>query len=107
MSLEERENKEMAEKSKTAAIINDLMLRTTKKQVAQAALTAIDSIQADRVENQILGIAAILICLLDQYGLSHVDVLGIADNMVYSGNNNNMIPDFKAIKNYMKSEWEI
>ena len=45
--------------------------------------------------------------MLDQYGLNHVDVLGIAHNMVYSGDNGNMKPDFKAIKNYMKEEWEI
>lgn len=94
-------------KNRTASVIHDLILKTTTKKVANTALTVMDSIQAERVENQILGIAAILICLLDQYGLSHVDVLGIADNMVFSGSNNNMLPEFKVIRNYMKSEWEI
>ena len=94
-------------KNRTASVSHDLMLKTTTKKVANTALTVMDSIQAERVENQILGIAAILICLLDQYGLSHVDVLGIADNMVFSGSNNNMLPEFKVIRNYMKSEWEI
>ena len=54
-----------------------------------------------------LGLAAALICMLHQYGLNHIDVLGIADNMVYSGENNNMKPDFKAIQSFMKNEWEI
>ena len=95
------------EKNKTAQLVYDLMLRTNPSRVAQSALKVVDSVQADRVENQLLGLAAVLICMFNQYDLSHVDVLGIADNMVYSGENNNMKPEFKAIKNYMKSEWEI
>ena len=95
------------EKNKTAQLVYDLMLRTNPNKVAQCALKAVDSVQADRVEDQLLGLAAVLICMLNQYDLSHVDVLGIADNMVYSGENNNMKPEFKAIKSYMKSEWEI
>ena len=95
------------EKNKTAQLVYDLMLRTNPNKVAQSALKVVDSIQADRVEDQLLGLAAVLICMLNQYDLSHVDVLGIADNMVYSGENNNMKPEFKAIRSYMKSEWEI
>ena len=95
------------EKNRTAEIIYDLMLRTTPNRVAQSALKVVDSVQAERVEDQLLGLAAVLICMLNQYDLSHVDILGIADNMVYSGENNNMKPEFKAIKSYMKSEWEI
>ena len=95
------------EKNKTAQLVYDLMLRTNPNKVAQSALKVVDSIQADRVEDQLLGLAAVLICMLNQYDLSHVDVLGIADNMVYSGENNNIKPEFKAIKSYMKSEWEI
>ena len=75
--------------------------------MAYAALRVMDALQSDKVCNQALGLAAALICMLDQYELSHVDVLGIAHNMVYSGDNGNMKPDFKAIKNYMKNEWEI
>ena len=94
-------------KNKTADIIYAQMLRTTKKNVATSAYKAIDSIQGMSTADQLLGIAATLIVLLHQYGLSHVDVLGIADNMVYSGENNNICPEFKVIKNYMKQEWEI
>ncbi len=97
----------MSIKSKTAELLYDLMLRTNPQRVALSALKAIDGVQAEKVEDQLLGLAAVLVCMLNHYGLSHVDVLGIADNMVFSGNNNNMIPEFKAIKNYMKSEWEI
>ena len=94
-------------KNKTAEIIYDQMLRTTCKEVSQAALRVMDSIQGEKVCNQMLGLAAALICMLHQYGLNHIDVLGIADNMVYSGENNNMKPDFKAIQSFIKNEWEI
>ena len=94
-------------KNKTTEIIYDQMLRTTCKEVSQAALRVMDSIQGEKVCNQMLGLAAALICMLHQYGLNHIDVLGIADNMVYSGENNNMKPDFKAIQSFMKNEWEI
>ena len=97
----------MAEKNKTAELLYDLMLRTTAKRVAVCALKSIDSIQAERVSDQVLGLAAVLICMLNRYGLSHTDVLGIADNIVFSGDNGNMRPDFKAISNFMKTEWEI
>ena len=63
----------MAIKSKTASLIYDLMLRTTPRNVAQTALKAVDSIQSDRVEDQLLGIASVLICLLNQYGLLLVE----------------------------------
>lgn len=94
-------------KSKTASLIYDLMLRTNPKKIAISALKAVDSVQAEKVEDQLLGLAAVLICMLNHYGLSHIDVLGIADNMVFSGENNNMKPEFKVITNYMKQEWEI
>lgn len=83
------------------------MLQTTAKSVANTALLIMDAIQGEKVCNQMLGLAAALICMLHQYGLSHVDVLGIADNMVYSGFNNNILPEFKVIKTFMKKEWEI
>ena len=97
----------MSVQNKTADIIYWQMLQTTPKQVSQAALRVMDALQTDKVCNQVLGLAASLICMLDQYELNHVDVLGIAHNMVYSGDNGNIKPDFKVIKSYMKQEWEI
>lgn len=97
----------MSIKNKTADLIYTLMVSTSAQKVSSVAKRIIDSIQDDKVENQVLGLAACLIIMLHQYDLNHVDVLGIADNIVYSGLNNNMLPDFKAIKRYMKNEWEI
>jgi len=97
----------MTYKNKTADIVYDQMLRTTSYDVAMAAMRVMDAIQSDKVANQMLGLAAALICMLHQYGLTHTDVLGIADNMVYSGENNNMKPDFKVIQKFMKDEWEL
>lgn len=94
-------------KNKTADILYAQMLNTTAKDVSLTALRIMDRVQDCPVADQLLGLASILICMLNQYDLNHVDVLGIADNMVYSGENNNMKPEFKAIKSYMKNEWEI
>lgn len=94
-------------KSKTAEIIYTRMLETDAEQVGKAALLMMNSVQSDKVANQILGVASLLICLLHQYDLNHIDVLGLADNMVYSAENNNMTNNFKALRDYMKNEWEI
>lgn len=94
-------------RNRTADIIYDQMLLTTPKKVALSSLKIADAIQDDEVCNQMLGLAAILICMLHKYKLNHVDVLGIADNMVYSGENNNMKPEFKVITKYMKDEWKL
>lgn len=97
----------MGIKSRTADLMYSLMVNTNSQAVCDSAKKIMDSIQLDRTENQVLGLAACLIIMLHHYDLSHIDVLGIADNIVYSGNNNNMLPDFKAIKRFMKNEWEI
>lgn len=97
----------MAQLNKTAEIMYYKMYQTTANSVAKTSLSIMDRIQGEDVSNQVLGLAATLICMLHQYDLNHVDVLGIADNMVYSGSNSNMIPDFKAITRFMKNEWEI
>lgn len=94
-------------KNKTADILYYQMLKTTVNDVARTAIRIMDAIQGEKVCNQILGLAAAFICMLHQYDLSHVDAMGIADNMVYSGDNNNMIPEFKVIRTFMKNEWEI
>lgn len=94
-------------KNRTADILYAQMLDTTAKAVGNTALGIMNAIQDERVCNQMLGLAAALICMLHQYELTHTDVLGIAHNIVYSDDNNNMLPDFKAIKRYMKTEWEL
>ena len=93
--------------SRTSEIVYNQMLMTTANNVSKSALRIMDSIQQDKVCNQVLGLAAALICIMHNYKLNHVDVLGIADNMVYSGENNNMRPDFKAIVKYMKTDWKL
>ena len=97
----------MSIKNRTSELIYNQMLSTTAYDVSKTSLAIMNAIQGEKVCNQILGLSAALICMLHQYDLNHVDALGIADNMVYSGDNNNMLPDFRAIQNYMKNEWEI
>lgn len=97
----------MSIKNRTSDLIYNQMLETTPKAVSLTSLAIMNAIQDKEVCNQILGLSAALICMLHQYDLNHVDALGIADNMVYSGDNNNMLPDFRAIQDFMKNEWEI
>lgn len=93
--------------SRTSDFVYGQMLLTTSKEVAMTALKIADSMQGEKVCNQVLGLAAILICMMHHYNLDHTDVLGIADNIVYSGDNNNMKPEFKVITNYMKDDWAL
>ena len=59
------------------------------------------------VSKQILGLAATLICMLQKYDLSHIDVLSIAENIVFSDKNNNMQPVFKTVMNTFTDKEEI
>ncbi len=97
----------MPVRNKTADILYQKMLQTTPQKVGITAIKAMNAIQCDSVENQILSVGALLVTMLDQYQLNATEVLGVADNMVYSAAHNNMAFDFKALKNYMKNEWEI
>ena len=66
------------------------------------------SLKTLSVKHQVLGIAALLLCMLHKYGLEHTEVLGIADGMVFSGENNNIHPHFQQIVDfYMTSKEEI
>lgn len=93
--------------NRTSEIIYNQMLMTTAKNVSKTSLLIMDAIQNEKVANQVLALAAALICVMHHYKLNHVEVLGIADNMVYSGMNNNMRDDFKAITNYIKTDWKL
>lgn len=98
----------MQTKNKTADLIHSLMIQSTdSKPVSQTSLKVMKTIQNDSVENQILGVTSLLLVLLDRYGLNHIDVLGMADAVVYSGDYNNMLPEFKNIINLMKNKKEI
>lgn len=59
------------------------------------------------VSNQILGLAATLICMLQKYDLNLTDVLGTAESIVFSDKYNNMQPVFKTIMESLKSKEEI
>lgn len=97
----------MVKQSSTADLIHSLMLTTDSKAVSQASLKVMKVLINDGVELQILGIAAALLTILDRYGLNYIDVLGMADSIVFSGENNNMLPAFKEIMALMKPKKEI
>lgn len=94
-------------KIKSADIIYQGMITATPSKVAEVSSTIMNSIQNEEVQNQVLGLASSLICLLDQYGLSYIDALAEANNIVYSDEGNNMLPMFKSITELMKKKWEL
>lgn len=90
-----------------AELIQTKMLLTDYKAVSQTSLKVMSAIKNEDVENQVLGIAAALLTVLDRYGLNYIDVLGEADSIVFSGENNNMISEFKELQGMMKTKKEI
>lgn len=90
--------------NKTAEILYNKMIMTTPTKVAQASARIVNAIQQLKTEEQMLGIAATLICMLHKYDLNHVDVLGQADTFVYASG---MRPEFKAIMQFMRDEWQV
>lgn len=94
-------------KNKTAEILYRQMLIANEIEVSRTTTAILDLIQTLKVHNQLLGLACALVCLLDAYKLNHSDVLGVAHNIVYTPSENVADKNFKAVKHYMKSEWDI
>ena len=94
-------------KIKRADVIYNQMLKADSSVISQTSVDIMNHIQGKEVAAQILGVASTLLCLLDQYALDHTDVLSEAHNMVFSGEDNNMLPAFKAIAQFTKEKWEL
>ncbi len=77
-----------------------LMCSSTPEKVVNSAQKMIASVQHLPVEEQILGIASLLLLMCERYGFNHYgDILGQTHNYLYSPNLN---PQFKALKRYFK-----
>lgn len=64
--------------------------------------------ETDRdVATQVLGLAATLICMLQKYGVSYIDVLSAAENIIFSDENNNMNRLFKTVMDTFKAEGDL
>lgn len=94
-------------KNKTADLLYRQMIIANEIEVSKTTLAILNLIQTLKVHNQLLGLACAMVCLLESYGLSHSDVLGIAHNIVHQQSNNNADKNFKAVKQFMRTEWEI
>lgn len=86
-------------KSKIADIIYSQLILHNPMTIAPLAygLTLWMNRTGKDVSTQILSLAATLICMLQKYGLSHIDVLSTAENIVFSDRYNNIQPAFKKI----------
>lgn len=95
----------MAIKNRTTELLYNLMLTADSDRISKLAIKQLNAIQSNRASEQLLGLAAAFICLLDVYGLNAADVLGVAHNMVYDTSNSTTTKDYKGIKQFMKTEW--
>lgn len=83
------------------------MLLAHKDNVWYVAAGLAASLKELSAKHQVLGIAATLLLMLHKYNLDYTEVLGIADGMVFSGENNNIHPNFnQIIEFYMDSKEE-
>lgn len=98
----------MTTKIKRADVIYNSMMMADSLVVSDVSLKVMKSVQGEDVHNQILGLASTLLCLVDQYGLEITDILSEANNLVFSGSNNNMLPEFNSvITQFVKEKWEL
>lgn len=97
----------MQYKNRTSELLYNQMLMADEHQVSQTALSIMNLIQGLKVSNQLLGLASIFIVLLNLYEMDASDVLGIAHNFVEMGSDDRADKNFKAIKGFMKAEWDI
>jgi hypothetical protein len=94
-------------KEKQADVIYNQMVVADSNEVASISSNIMKLIKNESVANQVLGLTSTLVCLLDQYGLSHINALAEANNIVYSDGDSNMLPNFKVITELMKRKWEL
>ena len=92
---------------KTASdYIYDRMCRANTKEVTTCAMSVIDRIQTQSIPNQILGIALLLLLMEEKYGVTPTEAANVADNILRHKDNAE-IPEIRAIKAFMKNEWNI
>ena len=97
----------MKQKNNLADTIYSLMLMADAEAVSQTSLKVMNVLENSGVQLQILGIATALLTILDRYGLNYTDVLGMAECIVFSGRNNNMLQGFKELQLLMQAKKEI
>lgn len=83
------------------------MTATKAVKVSKAALSAANALQSLSVAEQILGLSALLVFMLNHYDISATDCLGIAHNMVFHTDDEYAAKDFKALQQFIKTEWSI
>ena len=94
-------------KNRTAEILYNQMILADGRKVCGASLTIMNTIQSLAAKNQLLGLACAFLCLLEMYDLKASDVLGIAHQIVYCNDDENVIKNFKAIKQFMRDDWDL
>jgi len=94
-------------RTKAADTIYNQMIKVTASDTADTAEGILEMIQGYTAEHQLLGLASALLFLMEQYRIETTDVMSEAHNKVFSGEYNNLAPEFEVLKNYIKEKWEL
>lgn len=78
-------------------IIFEEMLNSTAPEIAPIVYKACKAVKGDIESQKLIALAAALICLLQKHNINCIDVLNNAENIVFSGKNNNVNGLFKEI----------
>ena len=96
----------MTKRKMIANNLYDDMLFADSAKVAEVAARLHKDLRGVSGEYQLLGIAALLLYKLHQYGLSHIDVLGMAECCMYSEKYNNLKTEFSvSIKDFCEGDF--
>lgn len=89
---------------KVSDVIYEEMTMASAKDVSRVAMHIMNELQTEKVPNQMLGVAALMCLMEEQYGVRTVEALNVADNIIQDQGN---YSDFQGIKYYMKNVWNI
>lgn len=93
--------------NKTAELLYSQMVIADEREVAGLSAVIFNAIQKYKTHNQILGLAAIFILMLEHYDLNYSEALGIAHSIVHGTTTEKATKQFAAIKQFMRDEWAI
>lgn len=84
--------------------IYERMTTADTKEVSRVAMRIMNDLQTETVPNQLLGVAALMCLMYEQYGIRPTEALNVADNIIEE---QGQYSDFQGIKAYMKNVWNI
>lgn len=81
----------------------DRLINTSQRGAASAAMTVIDRLQSHPPDEQVAGLTAAFLLMLDAYGVSVQDAMTITRNLIHDSHKR-LLPEFRAVAAYMRGE---